>query len=83
MADKEKLPQEDLDVISVMSSEQGRRFVQRILNMAGTESDTFDIDPYRHANLAGRRGVGTTVSTIVQNATIDLYFKMKQEHLDE
>lgn len=73
---------EKLAIQRIMSSEDGRNFMKRILDFSGVDDDTFDSDPITHANNAGKRSVGLMVRDELMQASPHAYLNMMTEEHD-
>jgi len=75
---EKKERQERDDVYWVMSTEQGRRFIWRLLGECKVFHD-FEGDTNQILKSVGRRQIGLFLSGITTDASEDLYFKMMTE----
>jgi hypothetical protein len=66
-------------VKSIMSSEDGRRWIREFLELCHVGASSFSIDALRMAYLEGERNVGTVFMANVMNAAPDLYMLMMAE----
>lgn len=80
MVDKRSV--EDEELASIMRLSDGRKFVHRLIAHAGTDVDTFNVDPHVHAYNAGRRSIGTWLLNEVRTTCPDQYIIMIKEHTD-
>ena len=81
MVDKRSV--EDEELASIMRLSDGRKFVHRLIVQAGTNTDTFNVEPHIHAYNAGRRSIGTWLVDEVRNTCPDQYITMIKEHTDD
>lgn len=82
MADSERAA-ELLDLDAVMSTKNGRAVIRRLINVAGTNTDTFSKDAHTHAYNAGKRSQGLWLQNEVSNHLPDLYLQMLKEEEHE
>ncbi len=69
-------------VKGIMGTREGRHFMWRLLEQSGTFADCFDVDPYIHANNAGRRSLGVWLDSEIRDAAPGSYETMIKEHID-
>lgn len=81
-AEKDRRRQLDLDAQSVMSSESGRRFVMRILELCRLDESVTNREPLMMAMLSGRRDAGIEVRDWIEAACPDLFDLMRKECRD-
>jgi hypothetical protein len=67
----------------IMSTKDGRSVVARLIELAGTHSDTFNSDPYKHAFNAGKRSVGVWLESEVSTHFHGSYLLMLEESQNE
>lgn len=68
------------DLIEVMSSPAGRRFVNRLFAVSGVTETTFDINNPNHtAFREGRRAFGTELWRAIDRHCPNLYLRMMRE----
>jgi hypothetical protein len=65
----------------IMSKKDGRSFMYRILQHAGTFNETFNESQAIHSYNAGRRSNGLFVESEIKQAAPENYIKMIQEHI--
>ena len=70
------------EISDIMSTEAGRKFVSRILDMTNYFGDTFDHDTIKHARNAGRRSVGIDLFAELQNAAPDKLMILLRERIN-
>jgi|TARA_R110000850_G_scaffold13741_4_gene44263 hypothetical protein len=80
-ADKRGL--ELLALKGIMTTKDGRSVVARLIELAGTHSDTFSADPYTHAYKAGKRSQGVWLENEVKTHFNGSYLLMLKESQDE
>lgn len=68
------------EIMRILGTEEGRKFIMRILTVSKLNIDTFDPDTHIHAHNAGKRSVGLWLSRELQDAAPELYNLMIQEH---
>lgn len=73
----------DDDIVSIMSTQQGRKFVAYVLQLSGVDEDIFHHDTHMHAHNAGARSVGLNLKNLVIEIAPDKYITMMKEQLDE
>lgn len=66
------------DIVSVMETEAGRRFVWRILAKSGKDTCNFTGNSFVYFN-EGMRYVGIWTEAELKEASLELYFKMLEE----
>lgn len=66
------------DIVVVMETEAGRRFVWRILVETGKDTCNFTGNSYVYYN-EGKRFVGVWTEAELKEASLELYFKMLME----
>jgi len=74
--------QEHRDLQWLMSSEEGRRIVWRLLSTAGVFQTTFNVDAIQMAFNEGFRHYGTTMLAEILTTHSDLYQVMVKEQDD-
>ena len=72
---------EFLQIQSIMSTENGRAFMYRLLARSGIFSDGFDKDPLMLARLSGRRSMGIELQNALKEATPERYVTMITENM--
>lgn len=73
---------QDIAIQSIMSTEQGRKLFQGILDQCNHDADCFNADSRVHAYQEGKRSVAIIVADMLRSATPDLYLKMIGEKLN-
>lgn len=73
--------QEHNDLLGVMSSPEGRRFVWRLIGSAGVYQQSFAADPMATAFNEGRRAGGLALLVRLQEEAPDLYLEAQREHI--
>lgn len=73
--------QEDMDLQAILSSEQGRRFLYRLLGMAGIYRNHFDADPGVMAANCGASNLGLMVLSEMQRVDPESYVTMLKERI--
>ena len=73
---------DSLGITEIMSSENGRHLMWRILEQSGIFGPTFDADPYKHARNAGARDQGIWLEHVLKAVAIGDYLTMIREHTD-
>lgn len=68
------------DIITVMRTDSGRRFIRRIIINSGYFSDTFDSNPIEHACKAGKRKIGVWLVNELSQSAPDELNRMLKEH---
>jgi hypothetical protein len=63
----------------IMSTKDGRSVIARLIELAGTHSETFNNDPYRHAFNAGKRSGGVWLQNEVSTHFHGSYLLMLEE----
>lgn len=71
------------DILCIMRTESGRRFVKRVFEYTSFFSDTFDDDPVTHARQAGKRNVGVWLYNELKSSTPDQLQLLMREMIDE
>lgn len=74
---------EILEIQSIMSTEAGRRFMWRLLERTGVNSDRFNPDPYRNAHQSGERSIGIWLQRELEEAAPGSYMTMIKENLED
>ena len=69
----------DRDLASVLSTGAGRRFIWRVIEMFGSETDVFSADPYEHAYNAGQQAVGHIFIDLIKDTHFDHFQMMERE----
>jgi hypothetical protein len=72
-----------LAIQSIMSNEDGRHFMWRLLEYTGVSGSKFDNDPYRNAFNSGQQSVGEWLTEEMKQAAMGSYIEMLRENLDE
>ena len=70
----------DDDIRVVMSTENGRRFVSHLIEVAGVDSQVFTGEIQRDTFNAGRREAGLYLQTLVSQNDFELYIRMLREN---
>lgn len=82
----EKTNERELELLAVqntMSTEIGRHFMFRCLEIAGVFSDTFNDDPLTMAMNNGKRRHGLWLDAELREASFDNYLVMIKENRNE
>jgi len=68
-------------LLKLMETEDGRKFVMKLLEFSGVENGSFQPDPYGNAWLMGRASVGAAILDALRNSErgIDLEAIMRRE----
>ena len=72
-----------IEISAIMSTENGRNVISRLLQYTKLHDDTFHSDPLMHAYAAGKRAVGVHLVKELEEACPDLYIKLLRERIDE
>ena len=70
------------EIMRILGTEEGRKFMMKILNISGLDRDTFDKDTHQHAFKAGKRSIGIRIRDELQDAAPELYLRMLTEHIE-
>jgi hypothetical protein len=73
---------EIVEITAMMSTEGGRRFIGRILESTQVFTSTFDLDTHKHAYNAGKRQVGLSLVSELEQACPDKYLQLLRERHD-
>lgn len=74
--------QKRCDLLSVMGTQEGRRFVWQLIGTAGVFQQSFDTEALHMAFYEGRRSIGLTLLARLQDEAPDLYLKAQSEHVE-
>jgi len=74
-----KVRREELDIEVLMSTDNGRRFVWKLLAYCGVYQDLNFEEPYNAAKQAGKRQVGLYLLGIISDNNEEMVFKMMKE----
>jgi hypothetical protein len=72
----------DEDLRNVLSTQHGRRFVWRMLEVCGVYSPVFTGEPLTMSHAEGRRSVGIDLIQEAQRVSCDTYVEMVKEAMD-
>ncbi len=81
LTDQRKI--EIVEIMRILGTSEGRKFMMGILNASGIDSDMFDQDTHKHAYNAGKRSQGIRLRNDLKDAAPELYLRMLQEHIED
>lgn len=71
-----------LEIQRIMSTQQGRKLVQGILDQCNLDTCIFSADERAHVFNEGKRSIATNIAGMVKTAAPSLYIKMIEEKLN-
>lgn len=74
---------EIVEIMRILGTVDGRRYMMSILNGTGIDSSVFDKDTHQHAYNAGARSVGIRLRNDLKDAAPELYLRMLKEHIED
>ncbi len=71
------------EIMRILGTHEGRKYMMGILNNTGLDRSTFDKDTHQHAYKAGARSVGIRLRDDLMDAAPELYLRMLTEHNED
>ncbi len=71
------------DLFTIMNTDQGRRFIYRLLDLAGVYRISYTGNSQSTAFNEGKRNIGLFIQSEITESDEGLYFKMITEHKKE
>jgi hypothetical protein len=79
VSDKSRDLKEESDLIEVLATEGGVRFIVRLLNRCGIDAPVFHPSNSVMCEVAGRRQIANDVRTWIKDAGLEYWFRVEQE----